>query len=98
MPISSRKLSASILTVGCRCTNALIGSAATIMISTEMMTATTITDTSSTMPTAVITESSEKTMSSSAIWTRTDANEDAGLRRASGLPPLRGGRGSRACS
>ena len=31
-PISSRKLSASIFTVGCLCTKALIGSAATIMI------------------------------------------------------------------
>ena len=34
-------------------------------------------DTSSAMPTAVITESSEKTMSSSMIWTITDANDGA---------------------
>ena len=77
MPISSRKLSASIFTVGCLCTNALIGSAASIMIATEMTTAAIITHSSSTMPTAVITESSEKTMSSSMIWTITLANDAA---------------------
>ena len=34
------------------------------------------------MPTAVITESSEKTMSSSRIWTMTPANDAADLRGA----------------
>src|SRR6266487_3493067 len=35
MPISSRKLSASIFTVGCLCTKPLMGSAATIMMPTD---------------------------------------------------------------
>ena len=79
MPISSRKHSASILTVGCRCTNALMGSAETIMKPTAMTTAAIMTHSSSTMPTAVMTESSENTMSSSMIWTITLANDAATL-------------------
>ena len=66
-PISSRKASASIFTVGCRSTKPLIDRAATSMTPTAMTTATIMIDTSSAIPTAVITESSEKTMSSSKI-------------------------------
>ena len=47
------------------------------MMPTAMMTAVTITHSSSTMPTAVMTESSEKTMSSSMIWMMTLANDAA---------------------
>ena len=47
------------------------------MIPTAMMTAVTMTHSSSTMPTAVMTESSEKTMSRSMIWTITLANDAA---------------------
>ncbi len=75
--MSSRKLSASILMVGCLCTNALIGSAATIMIATDTTTAVTMTHRSSTMPMAVMTESSENTMSSTMIWAITLANDTA---------------------
>ena len=42
-----------------------------------MITAVIMTHSSSTMPTAVMTESSEKTMSSSMIWTITLANDAA---------------------
>ena len=49
--------------------------AATIMITTAMTIAAIMIETSSTMPTAVITESSEKTISSSAICVSTDAND-----------------------
>jgi hypothetical protein len=58
-------------------TNALIGSAATIMMPTETMTAVIMTHNSSTMPIAVMTESSEKTMSSSMICTITLMNDAA---------------------
>ena len=77
MPISSRNDNASTFTVGCRLTKALIGSAANIMTPTDTITAATMIDTSSAMPTAVITESSENTMSSNMIWTITDANDGA---------------------
>ena len=43
------------------------------------MTAAIMTHSSSTMPTAVMTESSENTMSSSMIWTMTLANDAATL-------------------
>ena len=76
-PISSRKLSASTFTVGCASTNSLTGRAANIMIATAITTAATITDRSSAMPTAVITESSEKTMSSSMICVITAASVGA---------------------
>ena len=76
-PINSRNDSASTFTVGCRLTNPLIGSAANIMMPTASTTAATMTLTSSAIPTAVITESSEKTISSSMIWTITAAKEGA---------------------
>ena len=47
------------------------------MIPADTITAATMTATSSTMPTAVITESSENTMSSSMIWTITLAKDAA---------------------
>ena len=47
------------------------------MMPTEISTAAIITHSSSTMPTAVITESSEKMMSSSMIWMITLTNEAA---------------------
>ena len=78
MPISSRKLSASILTVGCRATKSLIGSGGQHHDrDRRSTTAAIMTDTWSTMPTAVITESSENTMSSSMIWTITLTNDAA---------------------
>src|SRR5512134_202367 len=73
-PISSRNESASILTVGWRCTKSLTGRAATIITPTAMTTAATITPTWRAIPTAVITESSENTMSSITIWPITAAN------------------------
>ena len=82
MPISSRKLSASIFTVGCLWTKALMASADAIMMPTAMTTAAIMTQSSSTIPTAVMTESSEKTMSSSMIWMMTLANDAATLPEA----------------
>ena len=79
MPMSSRKLSASIFTVGCLWTKALMASADAIMMPTEMSTAVIITQSSSTIPTAVITESSEKTISSTMIWMITLTNDAATL-------------------
>src|SRR6187402_2750658 len=76
-PMSSRKLSASIFTVGCFSTNSLTTLADTIVTATAMTTAAIITATCSAIPTAVITESSENTMSSSRIWVITPANEAA---------------------
>ncbi len=61
--MSTRKVSANILSERRRCTNAEIGSAATIMTATLSTTAMTMMLTLSAMPTAVITESSEKMMS-----------------------------------
>ncbi len=77
MPISSRKESASIFTVGWRLTKALTGSAETIMKKPAMRTASTITGRCSATPTAVMTESSEKTMSRRAIWTMTELKDAA---------------------
>ena len=68
-----RKLSASSFTVGFLSTNLLIGSANSIITPTARMTAVIITHRSSTMPTAVITESNEKMMSRAAICTITAA-------------------------
>ena len=79
MPMSSRKLSASIFTVGCLWTKALMASADAIMMPTEMRTAVIMTQSSSTIPTAVITESSEKTISSTMIWMMTLTNDAATL-------------------
>ncbi len=73
MPTMMRKLRASIFTVGWRETKRPIGPAATIMSSTETMTAAIMTGMSSTMPTAVMIESSENTRSMMAIWTSTPA-------------------------
>ena len=73
-PTSTRKLSASTLTVGWASTNSPIGRAATIITPTEANTAATITGRLLVMPTAVMTESSEKTMSMTAICTSTLAN------------------------
>ena len=67
MPTSSRKLSASILIVGLWSTNREMRPENTIMIAIAMTTAATMTLTLSTMPTAVITESSENTRSSRKI-------------------------------
>ena len=68
MPTITRKASASTLTEGCLSTNSPIGRAANIITPTEVTTAATITQIWSTMPTAVMTESSENTMSMTAIW------------------------------
>src|SRR5262245_45080698 len=82
--MSSKKLKASILTVGWRSTKRLIGPANTIIHRTATTTAAIITPSLSVMPTAVITESSENTMSSKRIWMRTPLNE--GLTRAEACP------------
>ena len=67
----SRKASASIFTVGCAETKFASGLEATIMMIMAITTAATITQSLSAMPTAVITESSEKMMSMIAIWMTT---------------------------
>ena len=67
----SRKLRASILTVGWRWTKSPTVPAKTIMNAIAMITAAIMTPTWSTMPTAVMTESSEKTMSRRTIWKMT---------------------------
>ena len=69
--MSSRNDSASILTVGCSWTNFDSGPDATSITPTAMTTAAIMTGSSSAMPTAVRTESSENTMSSRTIWTIT---------------------------
>ena len=71
VPISSRKLSASILIVGCRSTNRASGPDAASMISTATMTAVAMTHSSFAIPTAVITLSSENTMSRTMICAST---------------------------
>ena len=67
MPTMIKNASASTLTEGWRSTNSPIGLAATSITSTDTTTAATMTLMWSTMPTAVITESSENTMSMMAI-------------------------------
>src|SRR5215813_5251369 len=74
-PISNRKLKASILTVGWRLTKSLMGPEANNIIKTAMITAVIITHSWLAMPTAVMTESSEKTMSSKMICVMTLGNE-----------------------
>src|SRR5882672_6768639 len=74
-PIISRKLSASIFTVGWRCTKSLSGAAANIITPTASTTAAIITGRWRDIPTAVITESSENTMSSRTICPTTAPNE-----------------------
>ncbi len=65
--MSSKKLSAKIFTVGCRLTKSLMAPADKIMTKVETKTAVIMIERLSTMPTAVMTESSENTMSSSKI-------------------------------
>ena len=67
VPISKRKLRASIFTVGWSDTKLPTASAEIIMTPTAKMTAATMTARSSAIPTAVITESNEKMMSNRAI-------------------------------
>ena len=62
-PTTSRNDSASILIDGCADTNSPMARANSIISPTETITAAIMTDTSSTMPTAVMMESSENTMS-----------------------------------
>jgi hypothetical protein len=59
------------LIVGWRLTKLLIAPAETSMTATETITAAIITPSWSTMPTAVITESSENTASRTTIWATT---------------------------
>ena len=73
-PIRIRKASASILIVGWGSTKSPIGRAANIITPTAMTIASTMTATSFAMPTAVITESSENTMSMMAICTSVATN------------------------
>src|SRR5690606_17100341 len=89
-PISRMKASASILMVGLASMKLPSGLAASSMIATATSTATTITGIWSAMPTAVITESSENTMSITAIWAITTQNtcEAMVVRGSSSWPPL----------
>ena len=64
-----------------------IGPAKTIITPTAITIAVTMTGTWSAIPTAVITESSEKTMSSSRIWMITALNEAPGGTSRAWLPP-----------
>ena len=86
-PIISRNPRHRTTTVGCRLTNSVSGRLASIIRPTAITTAITITVNSSTMPTAVMTESSENTASSTTIWTITCQNA-AGARAR----PLRAAR------
>ena len=67
IPIINKKLRAKILIVGWRSTKLLIAEADRIITTVEARTAAIITVRLSTIPTAVITESREKTMSSKRI-------------------------------
>ncbi len=67
VPTTMRNDSARIFSVGCLSMNSLMVPAASIITSTAMTIAATITGTFCTRPTAVITESSEKMMSITAI-------------------------------
>jgi hypothetical protein len=58
-------------------TNVLIGSAANIITPTASTTAVTMMETSSAIPTAVMTESREKTMSRTMIWAITATKDGA---------------------
>jgi hypothetical protein len=87
MPMRIRKARASIFTVGCRATNSPIGPAANIITPTAITTAAIMIVRWLAMPTAVITESSEKTTSRSRIWTRTAENEAATRELASPSSP-----------
>ena len=76
-PIISRNDSASTFTVGWRMTKSPIVFAENIMMATATTTAAIMIEMSLAMPTAVMTESSEKMMSSSMIWPMTAANDGA---------------------
>src|SRR5512133_3927912 len=73
-PIRIRKESARTFMVGWRSMKSPIEPAKTIMTPIATTIAATMTGRSFDIPTAVMTESSEKTMSSSPIWTTTDQN------------------------
>ena len=89
-PITSRKPSASTTTVGWLLTKVVSGLLATSIRITATITAAIITGRSLTMPTAVMTESSENTRSSAMICTIAMPKlEYAGLALASALPPSR---------
>ena len=73
-PISRRNDRASIFTVGCLLTNVKMKREANSMMPNESTTTTMMTTRFSVIPTAVMTESSEKTMSSRRICVSTEAN------------------------
>ena len=70
-PMSRRKASASILTLGWRSTKPLTAPAEPSITSMASTMAVTMMESRLAMPTAVITESSEKTMSRRRIWIST---------------------------
>ena len=88
-PIRIRNESASILIVGCCSTKLPIACAKSSMTPIATTTARTMTHRVWAMPTAVITESSEKTRSSSRIWTMTPPNEAATRAGPCRSPPSR---------
>lgn len=73
-PNQEQKDSASIFNVGCSCTKSLIASAYRSITPSAITTAVIITQSVLAIPIAVITESREKTMSSSRICTMTALN------------------------
>ena len=75
MPISSKNDSARTFTVGWRLTKALMGPAANIITPTDRITAASMMGISLAIPTAVMTESSEKMISNAAICAMTAAND-----------------------
>jgi len=77
MPMRRRKARASILIVGCSATKSPMGPAANIMTPTAATTAVIMMARWFAMPTAVMTESREKMMSSSRICTITEAIDAA---------------------
>ena len=75
-PISRRNDRASIFTVGCLLTNVKMKRDANSMMPNDSTTTVTMTTRFSVMPTAVMTESSENTMSSSRICVITERERD----------------------
>ena len=73
--MSTRNASASILMVGCLSTNALIGSAANSMMPNATTLAAIMIETLFAMPTAVMTESSENTISMTIICSTVPSSE-----------------------
>ena len=86
-PTITMNASASIFTVGWRSMKSPIGLAAKIITSTASTIAATITGIWLTMPTAVITESSENTMSMTAICAITMPNTTDGRAEMSSSSP-----------